>query len=102
MPGMYVHAKLEKVVDNSDITIPQQAVQRDLNGASVFLVGADKKVLVKSVVANREQGDQVIIDGLQMANRVRWSISSHGIRSPAAAHAAGTGTSVAVAASTAK
>ena len=104
MPGMYVRAKLEQAVDNSAITVPQQAVQRDLSGAFVFLVGADNKVLVRPVVANKSQGekwivseglksgDKVIVGGLQKVNPSPWNQS--------AAHSAGIGASAA--ASTAK
>ncbi|MEO6919981.1 MAG: efflux RND transporter periplasmic adaptor subunit [Collimonas sp.] len=77
LPGMYVRAKLEQAVNASALTVPQQAVQRDLNGASVFVVGADNKVTVQPVKADTAQGnswivteglkagDKVIVDGLQ-------------------------------------
>ncbi|AMO98725.1 acriflavine resistance protein A [Collimonas arenae] len=114
LPGMYVRAKLEQAVNDSALTVPQQAVQRDLNGASVFVVGADNKVSVRPVVADKAQGDKwivseglksgdkVIVDGLQkvkpgaVVNPSPWNPAA------AAAPAAGTGASAAAAASTAK
>ncbi|MFJ2989734.1 efflux RND transporter periplasmic adaptor subunit [Collimonas sp. NPDC087041] len=114
LPGMYVRAKLEQAVDESALTVPQQAVQRDLNGASVFVVGADNKVSVRPVVADKAQGDKwivteglksgdkVIVDGLQkvkpgaVVNPSPWNPAA------AAAPAAATGASAAAAASTAK
>lgn len=107
MPGMYVRAKLEQAVDNSAITVPQQAVQRDLSGAFIFLVDADNKVLVRPVVANKSQGDKwivseglksgdkVIVAGLQKVNPSPWN------QAAAAAHSAGTGASAAAAAAAA-
>jgi membrane fusion protein (multidrug efflux system) len=77
LPGMYVRARLEQAVNESAITVPQQAVQRDNNGASVMLVGADGKVVPRPiqtgsaqgekwiVTEGRKQGDIVIVDGLQ-------------------------------------
>lgn len=114
LPGMYVRARLEQAVDEAALTVPQQAVQRDLNGASVFVVGADNKVSVRPVVANTAQGDKwivseglksgdkVIVDGLQkvkpgaLVNPSPWNPAAAG------APAAGTGASAAAAASTAK
>jgi membrane fusion protein (multidrug efflux system) len=71
LPGMYVRARLEQAVDEAALTVPQQAVQRDLNGASVFVVGADNKVSVRPVVANTAQGDKWIVsEGLKSGDKV--------------------------------
>ncbi|WP_211460683.1 efflux RND transporter periplasmic adaptor subunit [Collimonas silvisoli] len=71
LPGMYVRAKLEQVVNASALTVPQQAVQRDLNGSSVFVVGADNKVAVRPVTADVAQGDKWIVsDGLKAGDKV--------------------------------
>ncbi len=77
LPGMYVRARLEQAVDEAAITLPQQAIIRGTDGASVWLVGADGKVSSQPVVADAVQegrsivsqglkaGDQVVVDGLQ-------------------------------------
>jgi membrane fusion protein (multidrug efflux system) len=77
LPGMYVRARLDQAVNESAITVPQQAVQRDNNGASVMLVGADGKVAPRPiqtgsaqgekwiVTEGLKQGDVVIVEGLQ-------------------------------------
>ncbi|GAC1522180.1 MAG: efflux RND transporter periplasmic adaptor subunit [Collimonas sp.] len=71
LPGMYVRAKLEQAVNASALTVPQQAVQRDLNGSSVFVVGADNKVAVRPVKADVAQGDKWIVsDGLKAGDKV--------------------------------
>jgi membrane fusion protein (multidrug efflux system) len=71
LPGMYVRAKLEQAVNASALTVPQQAVQRDLNGSTVFVVGADNKVAVRPVTADVAQGDKWIVsDGLKTGDKV--------------------------------
>ncbi|WP_082584343.1 efflux RND transporter periplasmic adaptor subunit [Noviherbaspirillum sp. Root189] len=77
LPGMYVRAQLEQAVTENAITVPQQAVMRDMTGASVMVVGADGKVTQRPIKADRSQGnswivseglkegDQVIVEGLQ-------------------------------------
>jgi membrane fusion protein (multidrug efflux system) len=77
LPGMYVRARVEQAVNEQAITVPQQAVQRDGNGASVLVVGTDGKVAARPVKADRAQGnawivseglkagDQVIVEGFQ-------------------------------------
>lgn len=77
LPGMYVRARLEQAVNEQAITVPQQAVIRGTDGASVWLVGTDGKVAAQPVTADAEQdgkwivsqglkaGDRVIVEGLQ-------------------------------------
>jgi membrane fusion protein (multidrug efflux system) len=77
LPGMYVRAQLEQAINERAITVPQQAVIRGTDGASVLLVGADGKVSAQPVVTDAVQdgkwivsqglkaGDRVIVDGLQ-------------------------------------
>lgn len=79
LPGMYVRARLEQAVNEQAITVPQQAVMRGANGASVLLVGADGKVAAQPVTTDTVQngkwivsqglktGDQVIVEGFQKA-----------------------------------
>ena len=77
LPGMYVRARLEQAVNDNAITVPQQAVVRGTDGASVLLVGPDGKVSAQPVTADAVQdgkwiiskglkaGDRVIVEGLQ-------------------------------------
>ncbi len=71
MPGMYVRAQLDQAVDEKAITVPQQAVIRNLEGASVMVVGADGKVASQPVTADTAQGNEWIISkGLKAGDRV--------------------------------
>jgi membrane fusion protein (multidrug efflux system) len=77
LPGMYVRARLEQAVNDNAIAVPQQAVVRGTDGASVLLVGPDGKVSAQPVTADAVQdgkwiiskglkaGDRVIVEGLQ-------------------------------------
>lgn len=77
-PGMYVRARIEQAIDQDAIVVPQQAVQRNADGApEVFLVKADQTVESRVVdtgdVINGmwivrdglKPGDTVIVDGFQ-------------------------------------
>ncbi|MFT5534686.1 MAG: membrane fusion protein (multidrug efflux system) [Burkholderiaceae bacterium] len=71
LPGMYVRAKLEQAVSEDAITVPQQAVQRTGQGATVMLVGADDKVVVRPVKTSRSQGNTwVVSEGLKAGDKV--------------------------------
>jgi membrane fusion protein (multidrug efflux system) len=71
LPGMYVRARIEQAVKDQAITVPQQAVQRDQDGASVMVVGADGKVSVQPVKADTSHGnDWIISEGLKAGDRV--------------------------------
>jgi membrane fusion protein (multidrug efflux system) len=71
LPGMYVRAKLEQAASENAITVPQQAVQRTPQGATVMVVGADNKVVARPVKADTAQGSSwIITDGLQAGERV--------------------------------
>lgn len=77
LPGMYVRARVEQAVNESAITVPQQAVTRTPDGAAVMVVDANNKVVPRPVetgsadgnswVINSglKAGDQVIVEGLQ-------------------------------------
>ncbi|MGZ3239478.1 MAG: efflux RND transporter periplasmic adaptor subunit [Burkholderiaceae bacterium] len=79
LPGMYVRARLDQAVNENAITVPQQAVIRGTDGASVLLVDKDGKVTPQPVQADTAQdnkwviskglkaGDQVIVEGFQKA-----------------------------------
>ncbi|NMM26171.1 MAG: efflux RND transporter periplasmic adaptor subunit [Glaciimonas sp.] len=71
LPGMYVRAKLEQGVREQAISVPQQALTRGPDGASVMVVGADNKVAVRTVITGNVQGnDWLISKGLQAGDRV--------------------------------
>lgn len=79
LPGMYVRARLEQGVSDQAITVPQQAVLRGTDGATVLVVEADGKVAARPVKTESVQnnkwvisqglnaGDRVIVEGLQKA-----------------------------------
>lgn len=71
LPGMYVRARLEQAVDRQAITVPQQAVQRSPQGASVLVVGNDGKVVVRPVkTAGAQDNSWLVSDGLKAGDRV--------------------------------
>jgi membrane fusion protein (multidrug efflux system) len=77
LPGMFVQVKLGLGVADDAITVPQRAVMRTPDGASVMVVGADGNVAVQPIKTDMAQGDswivteglkggeKVIVDGLQ-------------------------------------
>ena len=79
LPGMYVRARLEQAVAEAAITVPQQAVQRTTDGATVLVVGPDNKVATRPIKSEASQGnlaivssglkpgEKVIVEGLQKA-----------------------------------
>ncbi len=71
LPGMYVRAKLEQAVKEAAITVPQQAVVRSPEGATVLVVGADDKVVAQPVTADTAQGNLWVVSaGLKGGERV--------------------------------
>jgi membrane fusion protein (multidrug efflux system) len=71
LPGMYVRARLEQGVNESAITVPQQAVVRGAEGASVLVVGADNKVSSVPVKADAAVGGKwVVSSGLKGGERI--------------------------------
>ena len=71
LPGLYVRVRIEQAQANNAITLPQQALTRSPQGDSVLLVGADGKVLLRSVKVGDQQGGQwVILDGLKAGEKV--------------------------------
>jgi membrane fusion protein (multidrug efflux system) len=68
---MYVRARLEQGVNEAAITLPQQAVVRGAEGASVLVVGSDNKVSSVPVKADASAGGKwVISSGLKGGERV--------------------------------
>jgi membrane fusion protein (multidrug efflux system) len=72
LPGMYVRAKLSQATAQNVILVPQQAVSRDPRGAAtVFVVGADSKAVLRTISADRTVGDKwLATSGLKAGDRV--------------------------------
>ena len=72
LPGMFVRAVFAQSIDTNAFLVPQAAVSRDPQGnATVFVVGADNKVVERRVRADRAKGaDWVVTDGLRAGDRV--------------------------------
>ena len=71
LPGMFVQVKLALGVDDSAITVPQRAVMRTPQGASVMVVGADGNVAVQPIKTDLAQGDSwIVTDGLKGGEKV--------------------------------
>lgn len=97
LPGMYVRAQLEQAIDQSAITIPQQALKRTNQGAIVMVVGDNGKAESRPVAVGRayenrwviedglEAGDTIIVEGLEKArpgtivNPVPWRKQASGL-----------------------
>jgi membrane fusion protein (multidrug efflux system) len=78
LPGMYVRAVVEEGVRDKAVLAPQQGITRDAKGtARALVIGAQGKVEERTLVLDRpfgdrwlvteglEDGDQVIVEGLQ-------------------------------------
>nr|WP_315252291.1 efflux RND transporter periplasmic adaptor subunit [uncultured Duganella sp.] len=71
LPGMYVRARLEQGVSDAAITVPQQAIVRTNEGATVLIVGADNKVVSQPVSANANDGNNWVVSaGLKGGERI--------------------------------
>jgi membrane fusion protein (multidrug efflux system) len=72
LPGMYVRAKLSQATAQNAILVPQQAVSRDPRGAAtVLVVGADSKAVLRTITADRTVGDKwLATSGLKAGDRV--------------------------------
>ena len=109
LPGMYVNVRLTLGELKHAWLVPQLAVQRDAEGAFVFVVGEDGKVAQKRIKADAQRGadwivsegvadgDQIVVSGVQKvkldapAKAVPWQ--SNGAAPAAAANAAKPATS---------
>ncbi|AXK72709.1 efflux RND transporter periplasmic adaptor subunit [Lysobacter sp. TY2-98] len=79
LPGTYVGVRATLGLQNAVYLVPQAGVLRDAQGAYVYVVGADNKVVRKDVGADTQQngkwvvdhglapGDRVIVSGIQRA-----------------------------------
>jgi len=79
LPGTFVNVRATLGQQDNAFRVPQTAVQRDVQGAYVLVVGADSKVARKNITTQRQEGqdwivaggvsagDKVIVSGLQRA-----------------------------------
>lgn len=72
LPGMFVRAVFAQAIDTRAILVPQAGVSRDPRGnATVFVVGADNRIVQRTVTADRTQGTNwVVTSGLSPGDRV--------------------------------
>ncbi|WP_256353918.1 MULTISPECIES: efflux RND transporter periplasmic adaptor subunit [unclassified Variovorax] len=64
LPGMFVRASIDQGVDDAALLVPQVGVTHDPKGqATVFVVGPDNKVALRTVQATRTIGDRWVVDG---------------------------------------
>lgn len=79
LDGQFVTVSLEGVEPVQALTIPRNAILSDQQGSFVYLVDAEKKVVLRRVTLGQStadtaviatglaEGDQIIVDGLQRA-----------------------------------
>ncbi len=78
LPNMYMKAEIEEGINEKGVIIPQQALLRNQRGEpQVYILNKEGKVEIRKVTTNRvqygqwiidnglEDGDQVIVEGLQ-------------------------------------
>jgi membrane fusion protein (multidrug efflux system) len=72
LPGMFVHEEFEEGVQQGAVLVPQQGVTRNQSGeATALALGADNKVELRKVKADRAVGDKWLVsDGLKPGDRV--------------------------------
>jgi len=71
LPGQFVRVRLEGLVRDSAILVPQRAVQQQLGRQSVYLLGVGDTVVARDVKATAWVGDEWLIEeGLAPGDRV--------------------------------
>ena len=71
LDGTLVRVSLEQSSEQDVLAVPQEAVQRDQQGAFVMVVGADSKVELRRIeVARSARGQAVIASGLKEGEQV--------------------------------
>lgn len=63
LPGMFVTIRLTLATVHNAFLLPQSAIQRDNQGAYVYVVDADNKVVRNSVVLGDQRGADWIVQG---------------------------------------
>ena len=71
LSGTFVRVKIEQGVDENALTVPQRALIRSAQGASVLVVGADGNVAAVPVKAPQAIGDRwIVTEGLKGGEKV--------------------------------
>ncbi|KWR89212.1 efflux RND transporter periplasmic adaptor subunit [Cupriavidus sp. IDO] len=71
LSGTFVRVKIEQGMDENALTVPQRALIRNAQGASVLVVGTDGKVAALPVKAPQAIGDSwVVTEGLKGGEKV--------------------------------
>ena len=71
LPGMFVKLRLTLGLRHHAVEVPQAAVQRDAEGAYLYVVGPNDSVQSKRVMLDGEQGSQWVVEsGLADGDRV--------------------------------
>lgn len=72
LPGMFVRARVEEGIDEDVLLVPQAGVSHNAQGqATALLVGADNRVVQRTIQAARTAGpDWVVTGGLKEGERV--------------------------------
>jgi membrane fusion protein (multidrug efflux system) len=71
LPGMFVTIRLTLGTLHDAFLVPQSAIQRDNDGAYVYVVGADDKIVEKRVSLGDQRGaDWIVLGGIDAGARV--------------------------------
>lgn len=71
IPGMFVSVRMVSNGDGSSIAVPESAIGNDQSKKFVYVVGADNKVVYRTVKLGQRVGNQqIILDGVQAGERV--------------------------------
>jgi membrane fusion protein (multidrug efflux system) len=71
LPGMFVTIRLTLGTLHGAFLVPQSAIQRDNDGAYVYVVGADDKIVEKRVSLGDQHGaDWIVLGGIDAGARV--------------------------------
>lgn len=72
LPGMFVRAEFDQVIQPNVFLVPQQGITRDAKGnATVLLLGPGNKAVAQPVTADRTQGGfWVVTKGLKAGDRI--------------------------------
>jgi membrane fusion protein, multidrug efflux system len=64
LPGMFVRARIEQGVNDNALLVPQVGVTHNQQGqATALVVGADNKVVLRTIQATRTVGDKWVVEG---------------------------------------
>ncbi len=69
-PNQFVNAKLLVNTLHDVVLVPNPAIQRNSQGAYVYVIGQDLKATLRSVKEGTSDGSQTVVDGLQAGDVV--------------------------------